>query len=443
MPEQGLRVLLITDVFPPGSGGSGWSAFYLGKALMQAGHRVLVLRPIYGDATKPALRRTAFRGVPVEEITAPKAPAWAARMKLAKVVSQRRAGALLERRAVTLARRGGFNVLHGQHAVSGVAASRAAGRARKEGLRVVSVCTVRDYWPLCPSSTRLFEQAGTFSECTECHHLLAYLRCSTGHGLRRGIRVPLSVGRWINTLLAGRSLAGCDAVVAVSGYVERELERSCRVRGGKIHAIPNLVDLPSVDAALAGPWPLHDISPKDAYLLFAGKLEVNKGAWLLPELIERAGVRLPVVIAGDGPLRGEIESAARGRQLDFRFYDWLDNDAVLRLMQGARALLFPSAWQEPLSRVLLEGCAAGAAIVALDTGGTSDVIEHGVSGWLAGSLGDFAEGIRAVVADDTLNMQLREGARRRAESRFAAPIVSARVLDLYKALLGSDKERAG
>ncbi|MDQ3929903.1 MAG: glycosyltransferase family 4 protein, partial [Chloroflexota bacterium] len=121
--------------------------------------------------------------------------------------------------------------------------------------------------------------------------------------------------------------------------------------------------------------------------------------------------------------------------LDFRFYDWLDNDAVLRLMNRAVALLFPSAWQEPLSRVLLEGCAAGAAIVALNTGGTSDVIEHGTSGWVADDIDEFVAGTRAVVSDAELNETLRRGAHQRAERKFAAPVVCAQVERLYRSLL--------
>src|SRR5438128_5330851 len=108
-------------------------------------------------------------------------------------------------------------------------------------------------------------------------------------------------------------------------------------------------------------------------------------------------------IAGDGPLRPSLEQDAQLRGLDFRFYDWLENDAVIKLMRQARALLFPSAWQEPLSRVLLEGCAAGAAIVALDTGGTGDAIVHRESGWLAQDRRGFVEGVRQVVGDDHLN----------------------------------------
>jgi glycosyltransferase involved in cell wall biosynthesis len=208
-----------------------------------------------------------------------------------------------------------------------------------------------------------------------------------------------------------------------------------------LRVIPNLVDLPSVDRALAGEWPLNDISPEDKFLLFAGKLDTNKGAWQLPEVLAKAKVDLPLVIAGDSPWRGKLEREATKLGLDFRFYDWLDNDAVLRLMSRAVALLFPSAWQEPLSRVLLEGCAAGAAIVALNTGGTEDVIEHGSSGWLAGDLDQFASGMRNVVTDAGLNATLRRGARRRAEDKFAAPEVGAQVEELYRTLLSAKGSR--
>ena len=233
----------------------------------------------------------------------------------------------------------------------------------------------------------------------------------------------------------GRALAECDGVIGVSRYVRDELARSGRVAKRKLAAIPNLVHLPSVESALGGEWPLPDISSDEQFLLFAGKLDYNKGAQMLPEAVARAEVKMPVVVAGEGPMQAGIEKEARRLGLDFRFYGWLDNDATVLLMGKARALLFPSAWQEPLSRVLLEGCAAGAAIVALDTGGTRDIISHMESGWLAGDMDSFVAGMQKVSQDLPLNMKLREGARARAEERFSSERVSARVEALYRKLL--------
>ncbi|MDQ3704299.1 MAG: glycosyltransferase family 4 protein [Chloroflexota bacterium] len=432
--SESLGVCLLTDVFPPKSGGSGWSTYYLGKALSERGHHVRVLRPVYGNnVPRPTTRTTGYEALPVEEVLVPGPPAWAIRAGAGKAWSQRMARRLLAKRAASLVATGAINVLHGQHQVSGIAAVKAASRASRNA---VSVVTVRDYWPLCPVSTRLFETPdGGVSECEECHRLPKYLRCARPRGMGAVARIPLNLARWLKTLADSRQLASSDMVIAVSSYVSRELSRSGRVPPSRLNVIPNLVDLPSVDRALGGEWPLHDISPEDRFLLFAGKLDTNKGAWQLPQALARAAVAMPVVIAGDGPWRDRIATEAAGLGLDFRFYDWLDNDAVLRLMNKAAALLFPSAWQEPLSRVLLEGCAAGAAIVALNTGGTSDLIEHGTSGWLAYNLDEFASGTRVVVTNAEPNAHLRRGARQRAEDKFAAPAVSARVEELYRSLL--------
>lgn len=381
-------------------------------------------------------RAADYGGLSVEELLVPAAPGWAQRIGLHRAWPEREAGRLMERRATALALRGDADVLHGQHAVSIMAASGAARKARRRGSQVVSAGTVRDYWPLCPTSTRLFtDSRGEIFECRECHRFRDYMKCvRAGSSTRLPGRV-LAAARWVRTARACRQLAKCDAVIAVSDYVRGELARSGSVASEQLRSIPNLLHLPSVEKALAGPWPLEDLSHTDPFLLFVGKWDANKGAQMLPGALARSGVRLPVVLAGDGPLRAQLETDAARLGLDFHFYNWLDNDAIHLLMKHATALVFPSAWQEPLSRVLLEGCAAGAAIVALKTGGTADVIVHGQSGWLANSEEEFTEGIRRVVGDPELNARLRKGARERAEEKFDAGKVSAQVEELYRSLL--------
>lgn len=436
-----LNICLLTDVFPPHSGGSGWSTYYLGKALSERGHNVRVLRPVYVQSvSRPSKRAASYGGLQVEELLVPEAPAWARRAGMGKAWSDLAGRTLLARRAAQLAIRCQADVLHGQHSLSATAAAIAARHARSQGADVVSLGTIRDYWPLCPVSTRLFtdHNSRTF-ECKQCHHLLPYLgvtKDQSTYAIRNTLpRLPLSLARWLQTWHAGRLLAQCDAVIAVSHYVRAELARSGRIPVNKLTSIPNLVDLPSVDRALTGNWPLRDIPPGQPFLLFVGKWDTNKGPQLLPEAIEMSGIRMPLVLAGEGPLRPELEREAARRDLDFRFVSWIDNDAAILLMRHATALLFPSAWQEPLSRVLLEGCAAGAAIVALRTGGTSDAITHGESGWLANNMPEFAEGLNALESGTQLNARLRSGARHRAESQFAAPVVSASVEALYRRLL--------
>lgn len=428
-------MLLMTDVFPPRSGGSGWSTFYLGKALAVRGHNVRVLRPDWDHAgRRPALRFDEYEGMPVEWVAMSAAPIWAQKAGAGKAWREREATRVMAKRAIRLALAGEVEVLHGQHKASASAASIAAHQARLKGAQAVSVATVRDYWPLCPVSTRLFTRRnGETFECRECHRLADYLRCASDGILT--LKLPLALARWVATRNASKQLAGCDAVIGVSKYVRDELSMSGRVPGEKLVSIPNLVHLSSVERAIHGPWPLEDVSSDDHFALFVGKLDVNKGAQYLPDVMKSAGIGMPLVLAGDGPLHSELERQASVKGLDFRFHDWLDNDAILRLMRSATLLLFPSAWQEPLSRVLLEGCAAGAAIVAMNTGGTGDIITHGESGWLAQDIAGLVEGARAIASDEALNARLRAGARRQAETIFASDHVAAEVEQLYANLL--------
>lgn len=367
----------------------------------------------------------------MDELLVPKAPDWIVQIGLAPAWSERVAGQLLARYAARQGIERQVEVFHGQHSVSGVAAGRAARLARRSGSRCVSVATVRDYWPLCPQSTRLFSgESGEDVECPDCHEITTFTKCVSS-GESNFLRRARWLARWLVTRRAASELGRCDAVIAVSHYVRRELVRSRRVAAQKVVAIPNLVDLPSVAAALEEPWPLHNIPQVEPFVLFVGKLDANKGAHLLPQALARAGLEMLLIIAGNGPLQPQIKESAKRLGQAVYFANWLDNESAISLIHQARALLFPSAWQEPLSRVLLEGCAAGAAIVALDTGGTRDIIEHGRSGWLAANIEDFSSGIRAVTGDEHLNRKLRQGAREQAERKFAAPQVALEMTELY------------
>jgi glycosyltransferase involved in cell wall biosynthesis len=235
------------------------------------------------------------------------------------------------------------------------------------------------------------------------------------------------------------ALRRADATIAVSRFVAAALANGGAVRPERLHVVPNLVDLAQVDAILAAPppWDALGLAAGQPFLLFVGTLEPSKGAQLLPAALAAAGVdrSLPLVVAGSGPLQPWLAAEAARRDLDLRFGDWLSNADVLRLMHAATLLLFPSAWDEPLSRVLLEGCAAGAPILALNTGGTPDAITDDVNGRLVGDMAAFAAALRGLLADPASRARLAAGARATAETRFRAEIVVGQVEAVYQQVL--------
>jgi len=108
---------------------------------------------------------------------------------------------------------------------------------------------------------------------------------------------------------------------------------------------------------------------------------------------------------------------------------------VFRWLRHARVLIFPSAWPEPLSRVLIEATALGTPIAAMDTGGTSDIVVHDETGLLSHSSKELAADVGRLVNDRALRDRLSAAARARAESLFDAPIVMTRIERLYESLL--------
>ena len=85
--------------------------------------------------------------------------------------------------------------------------------------------------------------------------------------------------------------------------------------------------------------------------------------------------------------------------------------------------------------MLIEASALGVPIAAMDTGGTRDIIEPGVTGLLSSSAEGFAEDVRTLRRDEALRVRLGVAARRRVESEFEAEVVVARVERLYLELV--------
>ena len=136
------HVLLVTDAFPPVSGGSGWSTYELARGLRAHGDRVTVVRPRPGHAGRPPRRRaTPYDGFDVHELGGPSPPMPFVRNYFK---NERLARRLTPVRPRSSSASGRIDIVHGQHLLStpgAIAGAHAAG--------VPVVATIRDYWPVC------------------------------------------------------------------------------------------------------------------------------------------------------------------------------------------------------------------------------------------------------------------------------------------------------
>jgi glycosyltransferase involved in cell wall biosynthesis len=104
-------------------------------------------------------------------------------------------------------------------------------------------------------------------------------------------------------------------------------------------------------------------------------------------------------------------------------------------MKQASMLAFPSHGPESLSRVLIEAAALGVPIAAMDTGGTRDILQPGVTGLLSTDPASFARDLARLAGDERLRAALGHAARHDVRQRFSAASVVERVEHVYRGLL--------
>jgi multidrug efflux pump subunit AcrA (membrane-fusion protein) len=107
-------------------------------------------------------------------------------------------------------------------------------------------------------------------------------------------------------------------------------------------------------------------------------------------------------------------------------------EAKVRLLRGARALLFPIEWEEPFGIVMIEAMACGTPVVATRRGAVAEVVEGGHTGFV---VDEPSELVAAVERIDEID---RAACRAHVEARFSAE----RLLSDYEAVYETVAEPA-
>ncbi len=191
----------------------------------------------------------------------------------------------------------------------------------------------------------------------------------------------------------------------------------------RVRYLPNFADettAPAVArASLATP-------PGAPLFLALGRLHVNKGFDVLLD----AMVRLPrayLWLAGDGPLRGDLEAqvARLGIGERVRFLGWRNDGPAL--MAAADALVCPSR-HEPLGNVVIEAWSRGLPVIAARAQGPAALIDDGVTGLLVPTddSAALAAAMTRLAADRSIAATLGASGRSAYREQFSKAAVVAR-----------------
>jgi glycogen(starch) synthase len=175
-------------------------------------------------------------------------------------------------------------------------------------------------------------------------------------------------------------------VICCSQYMRGELQRVFQIPDDKLRVIANGVYPEEFNHTDLDPAIIRDryCAWDEKMLFYVGRVVREKGLGILLDALPRvlaANAKVKLVIAGKGPYGEELRHRAYQLGIYHRIYfaGFIDDNTRNALYQCADVAVFPSLY-EPFGIVALEGMAAGVPVVVADTGGMSEIIQHGRNG---------------------------------------------------------------
>ena len=232
-----------------------------------------------------------------------------------------------------------------------------------------------------------------------------------------------------------------DGVTAVSSFL-RQMTIDVFAPTKAIDMIPNFVDVAAYAGspvqAGAGPGLKR---PGERVLLHLSNFRPVKRVMDVVRIFERVAAVVPEAVlwmVGEGPERAAAEALARRLGLRERVRFLGVTDSIREIATMADVFLLPSEL-DSFGLSALEAMACGVPVVATDAGGMTEVVLHGVTGWLepVGAVDAMAAHVLELLADDGRRVAMGAAGRRRAAQCFDARDIVGRYERLYERVLGA------
>jgi glycosyltransferase involved in cell wall biosynthesis len=238
--------------------------------------------------------------------------------------------------------------------------------------------------------------------------------------------------RALGWLAEKRIAERADQVVFVSRNDRNIAERFHILNADrKCSTIYNGIDPQDLDATPAT-RPKYD-------LVFAGRMHVQKNpSFVVDIMAELAADDVTLLMIGGGELESEVRAYAERRGVASRitFTGALGRKEALAALASGKIYVFPSLW-EGLPIGPIEAMYYGLPVVASAIGGTDEVVEHQVNGFLLSSFEprSYAAAIRRLLTEPELYAGYSSAGRRRVESMFLRKSCTANYRSVYERLL--------
>ena len=183
-----------------------------------------------------------------------------------------------------------------------------------------------------------------------------------------------------------------------------------------------------------------DVTPTNGNsILYFGRLSAEKGVDDLVRAMAKVA-ETQLVIAGDGPQRGELEGLARSLGLSsIRFTGHVNPEQRDSLISQALFTVLPSHAYETLGKTILESYALGRPVVASDMGSRRELVDDGQTGLLyqTGNVDQLASVLRLLLSKPRLAEKMGRAGWNVVRQRHSPESHYQQLLSFYERVINS------
>jgi glycosyltransferase involved in cell wall biosynthesis len=230
-------------------------------------------------------------------------------------------------------------------------------------------------------------------------------------------------------------------VICCSYYMSDQVKWAYGLSPDMVTVIPNGVDASAYEKQFdRDEFRRRFAMPEEKIVLFVGRLVYEKGVQSLinamPKILSRVNAKF--IIVGDGGMKESLMRQVAGMGLAHKalFTGFIDEDSLQKLYMVANVCVVPSLY-EPFGITALEAMAAKTPLVASNTGGLSEIVEHDRTGTKVFGVNpdSVAWGVTRVLLDSGYADWIKNNAYRKALEVYDWAKIAKQTKAFYEAIL--------
>lgn len=250
---------------------------------------------------------------------------------------------------------------------------------------------------------------------------------STRYGEYKGLtKNKIYLAGWLNTSyipLEKNMAESADAILVLTEKMKEEVSKFCNVDKRKMRALPNGVDLTNFRPSKKRER--NNIKK----ILYVGRLDLRKRVSDLIQAFKQVDnkKRAELIIAGEGPLRKNLEELSKGYPI--RFLGKIPHKNIPRLYRKADLVVVPSSY-ESFCIVILEAMASGVPVLTSDS-----CPDFGGLQFETGNIDSLIEKITEFLTNEKkTNVLIQHGLN--TAKKFSWDSIAQKLFGIYQSLIG-------